>query len=290
MEIKKRKTRMYEPWGYQDQNNYQSSEIINENELNEFFSDAKYDKENNKIDFYNKDGESVAQLSVSELVSNKFDNAEYDSSDKKIKFYGEGKVVSTIDATPFLEGGGFIEDIYLDKDTNELVIVWDSESGTEETRIPLTDIFNPDDYYDKDEINDLLEKKLDVSAYTDISEQVEENTANIEAISGGINTLIEKLGYTDNDTLVRNGEHEVAFGQYNISNTSDEPSGRTIFSVGIGTDDSNRSNAIEIRENGDVYMWVEGDFMNVNKLLGQIAHEVYDGDSTHNSSHFFDGD
>ena len=41
-------------------------------------------------------------------------------------------------------------------------------------------------------------------------------------------------------------------------------------------------------KNGDVYLWVEGDFMNINKLLGQLAHEVYDTDSTHNS-HFFDG-
>jgi hypothetical protein len=42
-------------------------------------------------------------------------------------------------------------------------------------------------------------------------------------------------------------------------------------------------------KNGDVYLWIEGEFMNINKLLGQIAHEVYDADTTHNS-HFFDGD
>jgi hypothetical protein len=42
-------------------------------------------------------------------------------------------------------------------------------------------------------------------------------------------------------------------------------------------------------KNGDLYLWVEGEFMNVNKLLGQIAHEIYDNDSAHNS-HFFDGD
>ena len=101
--------------------------------------------------------------------------------------------------------------------------------------------------------------------------------------------LIEKLGYRDNDTLVTNGEHEAAFGEYNISNTSEEPSGQTIFSIGNGTDENNRSNAVEVKKNGDVYLWVEGEFMNINKLLGQIAHEVYDNDTTHNGN-FFDGD
>jgi hypothetical protein len=98
--------------------------------------------------------------------------------------------------------------------------------------------------------------------------------------------LIEKLGYTDNDTLVRNGEREVAFGQYNISVNSDNPSEKTLFSIGNGSDDENRRNALEIKQNGDVYLWVEGEFMNINKLLGQIAHEIYDADS---QSHFFDG-
>jgi hypothetical protein len=104
-----------------------------------------------------------------------------------------------------------------------------------------------------------------------------------------LDELVEKLGYKDNDTLQRTNEHEVAFGEYNISNTSEDTSGQTIFSIGNGTDDDNRSNAIEVRKNGDVYLWIEGEFMNINKLLGQIAHEVYDTGTTHNSN-FFDGD
>ena len=42
-EIKKRrKTRMYEPWGYREENNYQSDENQFENELNELFASASY--------------------------------------------------------------------------------------------------------------------------------------------------------------------------------------------------------------------------------------------------------
>ena len=181
------------------------------------------------------------------------------------------------------------------KDGN-LIITYMTVDGEKQEIVPITDILILDDYYKKEETDALLDEKLDVSAYTDVSEQVSANTENIEAVSGDVvnldsalAALIEKLGYKDNDTLVTNGEHEVAFGEYNISHESEDPSGQTVFSVGIGTDDANRSNAVEIMKNGDLYLWVEGEFMNVNKLLGQIAHEIYDNDSTHNS-HFFDGD
>ena len=177
-----------------------------------------------------------------------------------------------------------------------LIITYITVDGEKQTIIPVSELIILDDYYKKEETDALLDEKLDVSAYTDVSNQVSANTENIETLSGDVvnldsalAALIEKLGYKNNETLVTNGEHEVAFGEYNISNTSEDPSGQTIFSIGNGTDGENRSNAVEVRKNGDLYLWVEGEFMNVNKLLGQIAHEVYDNDSTHNS-HFFDGD
>ena len=194
----------------------------------------------------------------------------------------------------FEETHGTIKSIEI-KDGN-LIITYMTVDGEKQTIVPISEILILDDYYNKEETDALLDEKVDMSAYTEISEQVSANTENIEAISGDVvnldsalAALIEKLGYKDNETLVTNGEHEVAFGEYNISHESEEPSGQTVFSVGIGTDDANRSNAVEIMKNGDLYLWVEGEFMNVNKLLGQIAHEIYDNDSAHNS-HFFDGD
>ena len=179
-----------------------------------------------------------------------------------------------------------------------LIITYVTPEGEKQEIIPISELIVLDDYYKKEETDALLDEKLDVSAYTDISEQVSANTENIailqEEVSGKtdltlFNALVERLGYTDNDTLERNNEYEVAFGKYNASNTDSEPSGQTVFSVGMGTGDDDRRNALEVRNNGDVYMWIEGDYMNVNKLLAQIAHEIYDNDSTHNS-HFFDGD
>ena len=47
---------------------------------------------------------------------------------------------------------------------------------------------------------------------------------------------------------------EVAMGVYNKSTTSTDASEQTSFSFGIGTSDTNRKNALEIKKNGDVYI------------------------------------
>ena len=222
----------------------------------------------------------VHQLNINTSTT-LFANAEYHTYDKKIHFYNkDGGEICSIDTSNFVPSS--IENVWYDNTTKELVIVWYSESGTRETRIPLSDLFNPDNYYTKEQSDELLAQKLDASAYTDISEQVIENKANIEILSGsveslnsGLDEIINRLGYTNNDTLIKNGEREVAFGQYNISHTSEEPSGTTIFSIGNGTSDEDRSNAVEVMQNGDVYIWVEGEFMQINKLLGMLAHETY---------------
>ena len=55
-EINKTRTRMYDPWGYQEENNYESSENQFEIELNGLIASAVYDEEDKKIHFYNNDG------------------------------------------------------------------------------------------------------------------------------------------------------------------------------------------------------------------------------------------
>ena len=74
---------------------------------------------------------------------------------------------------------------------------------------------------------------------------------------------------------ITSNRYEIAFGSYNKTNTGEDDADKTIFSIGVGIDDENRENAIELRKNGDLYLWIEGEFMNVNKLLGQLAHETY---------------
>lgn len=88
-----------------------------------------------------------------------------------------------------------------------------------------------------------------------------------------------------NNTLSARNENEVAIGAYNLSLQSGETysdgtqtaataTSNTVFSVGIGDDSQHRKNALEVRDDGTVWMWVEDQFMNITDLLGQIAHET----------------
>ena len=58
--------------------------------------------------------------------------------------------------------------------------------------------------------------------------------------------------FGENTQATNNGE--VAMGSYNKSTTSTDASEQTAFSFGIGTSDTDRTNALEIKKNGDVYI------------------------------------
>ena len=145
---------------------------------------------------------------------------------------------------------------------------------------------NLEDYYTKEEVNEKIDAKADTSALTEAIDNIvggaseDYNTLGkiedkVEEKSNVLESLIEKLGYNENETLVTTNPHEVAFGEYNTSNTGENDADKTIFSVGNGTSDEDRKNAIEIRKDGTVYMWVEGEYMNINRLLAMLAHEIY---------------
>lgn len=407
----KRKTRMYEPWGYRDENNYQSSEIIMENDFDSFFSDTKYVKDDNKIYFYNKDEKKVGELDVSEFVKSDsiIEKTEYSDGILTITFTN-GDVI-TIDLTELLDENEFKDGLTvsghvvkvlidqtserwltvspdgvkvsgiqaeidrldekidneisraaseehrietkLDQEIADRIIDVDNEESrakaaeqtittnlnneitratrTEQAVNSRVDALNDELDAEKSireandatlwlrittETNDrisaitteknraeaaeqVIQNAIDAEISRAISADTELNNAIIDEenraiaaeqalddkiddiISGNtpikqIDELIEKLGYKDNDTLETTNEHEVAFGEYNVSNTSVESSGQTVFSIGIGTSDSDRKNALEVMKDGSVYMWIEGGYVQINNLLAQLTNEVYD--------------
>ena len=103
------------------------------------------------------------------------------------------------------------------------------------------------------------EKQRAISAETELDENIED--------------LRKRIGHLkSNTTLEVQNENEASFGTYNDSQSD------TTFSIGIGTSDGNRKNAIEVKNDGKVYMWIENDYMDITDLLAQIAHETYDDD------------
>jgi peptidoglycan hydrolase CwlO-like protein len=65
-------------------------------------------------------------------------------------------------------------------------------------------------------------------------------------------------------------DQEAAFGRYNKSNTGFSDAEKTVFSIGIGTSTIDRKNALEIRQNGDIYMWINGQFQCLNTIIGNL--------------------
>lgn len=122
-----------------------------------------------------------------------FDDAKYEDSGntKVINFYNGNVVKATIDCTDFLVDG-MIDDVRIEN--GYLVIDFNTASGKQDIRIPLTDIFNPANYYTKSEtsgkteIANALAQKLSISDFN--------------AYSGTVDTLINsKASQSDLDTL-----------------------------------------------------------------------------------------
>ena len=94
-------------------------------------------------------------------VTGYVDKAEYNSEDKKIYFYnGQTKLGFNIDANDFVKDG-MVDNVEV-KDDN-LVITFNTDSGKEAISIAITEIFNANNYYQKSEVDDLLEDKLSTS-------------------------------------------------------------------------------------------------------------------------------
>ena len=135
--------------------------------------------------------ESQLPQEINERKERAFADAEYDENAKEIVFKNAfGVKIDSIDATPFLNDG-MVEDVYIDHETEELVIVWNTQSGQQETRIPLSEIFNPDDYYTKDEIDDIVDELT--SAITESEESIEDKIAQLrQALTAETNRAIAK--------------------------------------------------------------------------------------------------
>jgi len=77
--------------------------------------------------------------------------------------------------------------------------------------------------------------------------------------TGGVSLKSEGLNTTH--------EGEVAIGKYNNSVTGAVASANTVFSIGNGSGTADRSNAIEVRENGDIWINIGSDYKKLQTIL-----------------------
>ena len=93
-------------------------------------------------------------LTEHQSLAGLFNSASYDSETKRINFYDKSNVLSSyIDATAFIKDG-MVERVYITGST--LVVSFNTDAGTEDIELDLTDVFDPANYYTKDQIDALM--------------------------------------------------------------------------------------------------------------------------------------
>lgn len=129
-----------------------------------------------------------------------FDGAEYNSQTKKIVFKHGDTVLVQIDATDFIKDGMVSNVEIVD---NKLVISFNTDSGKENIEIPLSEIFNPNDYYTKAQI-DAKEQSVNASI----------------ALKANITDLnAETTARQETDTTLQNGLDSLALNLANEINS-----------------------------------------------------------------------
>ena len=101
-------------------------------------------------------------------VLNLANKLEWDSNAKSLKLYSGNHLLATVDGASWVKDG-MVESAAIV--ANNLEITFNTDAGKEKISVPLTDIFNPDNYYNKTEIDSKFENVSISDEYvTDISE------------------------------------------------------------------------------------------------------------------------
>ena len=113
-------------------------------------------------------------------------------------------------------------------------------------------------------------------------------TANRSHAEGGYTQAKGIDSHAEGYSTIATNQREHAEGQFNVSNlknTTFGNAGNTIHSVGIGTNADNRKNAIEIMQNGDIYMYGIGEYDGTNINDASTLKQVIDSKSTFSGSY-----
>lgn len=129
-------------------------------------------------------------------IADLFGDVDYNSTNKTIRFWDKGKtrILASIDARPFIKDG-MVSNVYISNNT--LVIVFNTDAGREPIGISLSSIFNPNNYYNRTQINNLFsqyytKQEIDNSKAGLINGRVPfiENTPVVLASLNGDNTVL----------------------------------------------------------------------------------------------------
>ena len=112
----------------------------------------------------------------------------------------------------------------------------------------------------KDDLEDAIDESMVIKGMGENSLTLKDS----DSIAKGKNSLALGTG------VVALNDYEISLGKYNDS-TND-----TAFSFGIGSSENDRKNAIEIKNDGRIYIWSEGNYVCLNEIIGRVdVNETY---------------
>ena len=140
----------------------------------------------NSANYYTKtDVDSAISEEHAQFVAMSVYAAAYNSSTHRIEFKNQNnEILFNIDATPFIKDG-MVDNVSISN--GYLVITFNTDAGKEAISIPITDIFNPENYYNKTDIDGKVSAiNGDISS---INTDIEDIGDDIETLQGNIRTL-----------------------------------------------------------------------------------------------------
>lgn len=105
-------------------------------------------------------------------VLNLANKLEWDSNAKSLKLYSGNHLLGSVDGSTWVKDG-MVESAAIV--ANNLEITFNTDSGKEKISVPLTDVFNPDNYYNKTEIDSKFENVSISDEYVTSIENVKDS-------------------------------------------------------------------------------------------------------------------
>lgn len=138
------------------------------------------------------------------------------------------------------------------------------------------------------EENDLLKffqdgkeiSSISLSSFSPVKKGEGKNSA---VVIGDTQNANGEYSFAEGQNTIANNRSEHAMGEFNEShhlNNTFGSSGNTLFSIGNGTSDTNRKNALEVMQNGDIYIYIKDandveQRICLNDLLTQLLGQTY---------------
>jgi len=150
---------------------------------------------------------------VDENLGNVFGNVDYNSTNKSIRFWDKDKtrILANLDARPFIKDG-MVNNVYISNNT--LVITFNTDSGREAIGVPLSSVFNPNNYYNKTQVdNRIAQAVADVQIDTSGLAKLEATTSKLK--HGQASTVVLDAIVLDQDAPPVEQDAGIIYGEYN---------------------------------------------------------------------------